>query len=182
MKITRDLTIGEFAALVATHLQTEGIDVVLTGGAVVSIYTDNKYQSNDADFISSVAHQKIATALAKIGFDRKGKDFLHPSTNFFVEFPTGPLAVGGQIIVAEGDITIRGNRLKLLSPTQSVMDRLSGFFHWNDRQGLDQALWIAEKHPIQIAKIKSWARAEGALKPFEEFLRALQNIKPAKRQ
>jgi hypothetical protein len=42
MKISREMTIGEFAALIATYLQSKGISAVLTGGAVVSIYTENK--------------------------------------------------------------------------------------------------------------------------------------------
>jgi hypothetical protein len=34
MKISRKMTIGEFAARVASHLQSKGISTVLTGGAV----------------------------------------------------------------------------------------------------------------------------------------------------
>jgi hypothetical protein len=48
MKISRKMTIGEFAAMIASHLQSQGISTVLTGGAVVSIYTENKYMSYDA--------------------------------------------------------------------------------------------------------------------------------------
>ena len=78
MKISSKLTIGEFAALIATKLREHGIETALSGGAVVSIYTDNKYQSFDADFISPDDNKKIETAMTSLGFKKKGKDFTHP--------------------------------------------------------------------------------------------------------
>jgi len=46
-----EITIGELAAYIAEHLHKGGINVVLTGGSCVSIYTDNRYQSYYLDFI-----------------------------------------------------------------------------------------------------------------------------------
>jgi predicted nucleotidyltransferase len=77
MKISREMTIGEFAAMIATYLQSKGISVVLTGGAVVSIYTENKYMSYDADFISSADQKSISKAMQELGFEKHGKDFKH---------------------------------------------------------------------------------------------------------
>lgn len=175
MKISKEMTIGEFAALVATHLQSKGISTVLTGGAVVSIYTENKYMSYDADFIS-LADQKIITkAMQELGFEKHGKDFTHERTDFFVEFPSGPLAIGNQLIQADTELEFNGNKLKLLSPTQSVMDRLAAYFHWNDLQCLDQAVWIAINQRIQIGEVKKWAEGEGALDKFNIFLETLKS-------
>ena len=170
------MTIGEFAAVVATHLETKGISTVLTGGAVVSIYTDNKYMSNDADFISSTDHKMINTAMQELGFERQGKDFKHSQTDFFVEFPAGSLAIGNAIIKAEAALEFNGNKLRLLSPTQSVMDRLAAYFHWNDLQCLDQAIWIAEKHPINISRIIERAKEEGEEEKLARFLSEVPNI------
>ena len=36
---------------VAVHLKKHGIDTVLVGGSVVSVYTDGAYKSGDLDFI-----------------------------------------------------------------------------------------------------------------------------------
>ena len=41
-KITSKLGIEEIATIVCQALRDTGIDVVLTGGAVVSIYSDNQ--------------------------------------------------------------------------------------------------------------------------------------------
>ncbi len=92
--------------------------------------------------------------MAELGFDRKGKDFVHSGTEFTVEFPTGPVAIGDDAPVApEGQMIVDGVQIVMLSPTQSVMDRLISFFVFNDRQCLDQAIWIAEKHQIDLEKV-----------------------------
>jgi hypothetical protein len=174
MKISRDMTIGEFAAMISTYLQSKGIAVVLTGGAVVSIYTENKYMSYDADFISPADQKSINNAMQELGFKKIGKDFKHEQTDFFVEFPSGPLAIGDELVQAEAELEFKGYKLKLLSPTQSIMDRLAAYFYWNDLQCLDQAVWIAEKQPIKINKVKEWAKREGEESKFNNFLKLLK--------
>lgn len=174
MKISKKLTIGEFAAFVASQLESKGISTVLTGGAVVSIYTENKYMSYDADFISHVDHKTISSVMRELGFEKHGKDFIHKDSDFFVEFPSGPLAIGDELVQAEFQLEFKGNKLKLLSPTQSVMDRLAAYFHWNDLQCLDQAIWITEKQPIKISEIKEWAIREGEEEKFKIFLSRLK--------
>lgn len=174
MKISKKMTIGEFAALVATQLELKGVSTVLTGGAVVSIYTENKYMSYDADFISPADHKIISSVMQELGFEKHGKDFRHKNTDFFVEFPSGPLAIGDELVQADSQLEFNGNKLKLLSPTQSVMDRLSAYFHWNDLQCLDQAIWITEMQPVQISKIREWANREGEEEKFKTFLSGLK--------
>jgi hypothetical protein len=50
------------------------------------------------------------------------------------------------------------------------MDRLAGFYHWNDLQNLDQAVMIAKKHPIKITEIENWSTRENEYKKFKIFL------------
>jgi len=54
------------------------------------------------------------------------------------------------------------------------MDRLAAFYHWKDRQGLEQALLVAREHPIKISKIKSWSISKGMVEKFELFLSQLK--------
>lgn len=51
--------------------------MILTGGAVVFIYSDGKYVSKDADFLSMTDHQNIKQAMFDLGFKNLGKDFYH---------------------------------------------------------------------------------------------------------
>ena len=69
-------------------------------------------------------------------------------------------------------------RLLLLSPTHSVMDRLAGFFHWNDLQNLDQAVMIAKKHSVKIDEIERWSAKENESKKFKIFLNRIAERKP----
>ncbi len=58
MKKVKDMTIGELGAYICSYLEDNGIRVVLSGGACVSIYTDNKYLSEDLDFIEQTSAGK----------------------------------------------------------------------------------------------------------------------------
>ena len=70
MKSIRRMSLGELAAFICTHLRGHGIGCVLTGGGCVSIYTTNRYQSYDLDFVESVPSSRkvIRDALAELGF------------------------------------------------------------------------------------------------------------------
>jgi hypothetical protein len=174
-RITASTGIEELAAIVSVALEAAGISAVLSGGAVVSIYTNNEYRSGDLDFVSLDSAQKIGDALAPLGFRRKGRMFSHPRTALFVEFPPGPLAVGDALIRAREVAEKRtpAGTIRLLTPTQCVMDRLAAYFHWNDAQSLDQAIMVAATQQISLARIDAWAKREGASEKLRKFKQAL---------
>lgn len=153
--------VEEIAALVSEALGAAAIDAVLSGGAVVSIYSDNEYESYDLDFITSHSHAEIGRALAALGFARApGRHFVHPRTRFIVEFPPAPVMVGEQLVTDFAEWKTPAGTIRLLTPTDAVKDRLSAFFHWSDRQALEQAVAIACRQPIDLADIKRWATRE----------------------
>ena len=76
----------------------------------------------------------------------------------------------------EGELKVNNTTIILYSPTQSVMDRLAAWFHWNDRRSLIHDLWIVEKHPINTMKIKRWAAKENSAEKFEIFLSEYKKI------
>lgn len=53
MKTVNKMTQAELAAYVQSHLQTKGISVILSGGAPVAIYSENKYVSADIDLVTT---------------------------------------------------------------------------------------------------------------------------------
>ena len=125
--IRSDTSPLEIAAIVSEALEAAGIVAVLSGGAAVSIYTNNRYQSQDLDFVTSESIPRLAAALAPLGFER-GDDryFRHPNSEFYVEFPPGPPAVGGTIITKWTKLETAFGAIQVLSPTQMAMDRLAG--------------------------------------------------------
>jgi hypothetical protein len=164
-KITNKTTIPELTAIVYDHLTKNGISALLVGGSVVSIYTDNKYESEDLDFISPHDHQEILEVMSKIEFTpqpKGNKNLSHPHCPITVEFPARTAIIGSAPEKVTHEVEINNVKVRMLSPTQSVMDRLAAYIAWKDVQGLDQAEWISERHQVDFEKIKRWAKVEGA--------------------
>jgi len=168
--INNKTTIEELAIVVCDALLKKDINTVLTGGAVVSIYSNNEYVSSDLDFISYGDDKKIKEVMKELGFTMKeGRYYTHPKTKLFVEFPPPPLAVGNTPIKKVAEIKKRGKILKLLTPTQCVMDRLAAYFFWDDLQCLEQAIQVAQKHPVNLREIRKWAKEDDVLDKFNIF-------------
>ena len=91
--ITPDTSMLEIAVLVSEALEAAGISAVLGGGGAVSQYSDNEYMTTDLDFITIERNKTIAPVVAKLGFTLEGKDFHHPKSRYFLEFPPGYPAV-----------------------------------------------------------------------------------------
>lgn len=166
MAITRETSAVELAALVSQTLEAAGIMATLSGGGAVSIYTQNQYQSSDLDFVTSARRDLLAAALAPLGFGaaRDGRHFTHPNTVLFVEFPAGPLEFGDRIVHHEDipRIETQWGPLRVITPTQCVMDRLAAFWHWNDRQAWDQAVLVASHQPVDFDELAACAASEAA--------------------
>lgn len=175
-KVTPKTSIENLAALVSQALIDAGIDAVLTGGAAVSIYTRNQYESADLDFISMARRDEIETVMAGLGFKRVGRIYTHSQTHLFIEFPAGPLAIGDLLISPSETATKRTKHgaIRLLTPTQCAMDRLAAYFHWNDLQSLDQAVMVARRQKVSYRAIRAWAEREGMLEPFGVFVARLK--------
>lgn len=118
MAITADTSPLELAALVSQALAEAGITAVLSGGAAVSVYTENKYVSDDLDFVTSERVPRLAAALGPLGFVRReGRYFVHPDTPYFVEFPPGPPAVGSTVLTEWDELKTEYGSIPILSPT-----------------------------------------------------------------
>lgn len=168
--ISKDMPVAALAALVCQGLADHGIDAVLTGGAVVTIYSENEYRSDDLDFICTARQKDLIHAMASLGFKPdKGRYFVHPDTDLFIEFPAPPLAIGNEPVTQVAEQQLPTGMLKLLTPTQCVMDRLAAFYHWNDPQARRQAAMVAARHPIDWAEVERWSRGEGALEKYRTF-------------
>lgn len=178
MKITKATPLKDLALYICMHLKENKIDAVLTGGAVVSIYTENKYQSYDLDFISYSSQQELIKVMKNICFTyQKNRYFTHPDTDYFVEFPPPPVSIGNKPIHNFNEIIEESGYLKLLTPTHSVMDRLASYYFWNDYQSLEQAIMICLNQNVDFGEIKEWSIEENSNKKYEEFLFLLEKKK-----
>jgi hypothetical protein len=171
MKAISQMSLGELAAYVCSHLDGRGIKVVLSGGGCVAIYASDKYSSMDLDFIDRLhaTRRKLKEVLSEIGFTEQNRYFTHPDTPFFLEFPSGPLAVGSEPVAVVEELHLETGSLRLLSPTDCVKDRLAAFYYWNDRQCLQQAIWVALARQVDWEEIERWSRVEGEMEKFHLF-------------
>lgn len=170
-----DLAREELAALVCATLDRHGVRVVLSGGGAASIYAPNPYESMDLDFIAVGLSRKVDSAMHELGFAKqRQRHWTHPETRFWVEFPPGPVQVGDEVLHAFAERTTAFGTLRILTPTDCVLDRLAWFYYARDEQGLEQAVAVAAAHAIDLERVERWSARERKSAEFERFRTLLQ--------
>jgi hypothetical protein len=188
-EITDKTTLHELATNVSDALHDAGIVATLSGGAAASIYTDNRYVSVDLDFVTVAQIDELKSVLEPLGFKHTGHPrmsvFDHPATNWYLEFPPAPLSFGGTYVdPANGSVmpTRLGN-LRIISPTQSVMDRLIAAAAWHEPQSLELAVLVAtcQTKNIDWNDLNEWVVREGIAHDKEviEFYESLDRPVPS---
>jgi len=170
----KKISLEDLAGLISDELKKSGIEAILVGGACVTIYSSNRYQSHDLDFVSYEDLRKIKKVLTEIGFKESGKSFYHDHCKWIVEFVAPPVAVGKEIISKFKTMKVPTGSIKMIRAEDSVKDRLASYFYWNDRQGVEQAIDICLECKIDIKEVKKWAQNEGFKDKFEKFVEKLK--------
>ncbi len=180
-KLTAKTSLADLAGIVSEKLRSKGISTILVGGGVVSIYTDNRYESGDLDFVVEqflVRKGVVDSAMAELGFQRdKSRVYLHPECRYAIDFSPPPAAIGNQIVKDPAEFKAKTGIVRLLTPTQSVMDRLAAYYHFDDLQGLNQAVLIVSGHRVDLKKVAAWSESEGHVERHAVFLQRLKNLK-----
>jgi len=167
--ITKKTTLIELAAIISAALEDAGITATLSGGAAVSIYTDNQYESFDLDFVTAALVNELKMTLEPLGFQHTGRPrlsvFEHPHSRWYLEFPPAPLSFGGTYVDPSDCklIDTRSGSLRIITPTHSIMDRLIAAAAWNEPQSLEQAVLVAESQASKVnwSAIDVWVGREG---------------------
>lgn len=93
--ITSETTMTELAAIVSEAPATAGIVATLSGRSAVFAYTENRYESEDLDFVTTALLDELKPVLEPLGFVHTGSPrlslFEHPTTRWYLEFPPAPL-------------------------------------------------------------------------------------------
>jgi hypothetical protein len=179
MKPVKEMSQAELAAYIHSILREHGIDVVLSGGASVVIYSEGKYVSMHIDLVNAhfAKDRDIEKVMHGIGFSRIGRHFEHPDTDYDVEFPPGSLTIRDRVVESILELTYETGTLRVLSPTECVMDRLSHYYHWGDRQCLVQAEMVAARNQIDLNAVMNWSESEGNLEAFNQIRNRLKSNK-----
>jgi hypothetical protein len=181
--IDESSTLEDVCFEVGSALDRFSIRGVLTGGSAAAVYASAVYTSLDADFVlaNSPERKQIEAALAEVGYapSAAAGTYEHPRSKFTIDFPKGPLAVGGDYVKETAVLERGAMRLRILTPTDCVRDRLAAFYYWNDYTSLNAAVGVARAHVDQIdfALLREWTEREGGPPPldfgpkFKEFLK-----------
>jgi hypothetical protein len=143
--------------------------------AAVTIYSNNAYLSRDLDFVTSAMIDDLKPVLERLGFEHAGvprlSQFSHTRVEWYVEFPPSPLTFGNLHVNPEdcAVIELPVGKLRIITPTQSVMDRLAAAYAWKDAQSRDQAIMVAVNQDIDWKALRTWFANEGESE--EEFRR-----------
>ena len=187
-KINQTTTMKDLAAIVSEALDAAGIVATLSGGSAVSAYTENRYESEDLDFVTAALLEELKPVLEPLGFVHTGSPrlsvFEHPATRWYLEFPPAPLTFGGTYIDASDCAVLptpAGN-IRVITATHSVMDRLIAAASWHDVPSLEQAVLVAthQSEAIDWKQVDEWVEAEGIATAREviEFYRAINRTPP----
>ena len=165
MSIDSSTSLEELAVLVSTALSEAGVIATLSGGAAVSIYSENAYESADLDFVTFEGNKRLAEIIKKLGFTKYqgSRLFEHPESEWLVEFPPGPLGFGDTVIDAS-DLPLlqtKYGELRIITPTLSVLDRLAAYCYHSDSQTWDQAIEVSKRQSIDWSYVYQWAQNEG---------------------
>jgi hypothetical protein len=176
LKAVRDMSQGELAAYVDTRLKEKGVEVVLSGGASVAIYSNHMYVSKDIDFVDRyfMDHEAVREVMIELGFERVGKHYHHSDTDYYIDFVSGPPSIGREPISEIVELSLGTGTVRVITATDCVRDRLAAFFYFDDRQALEQAILVAQANEVDLEVIAKWAQDEAEVEKYEEFARRLR--------
>jgi hypothetical protein len=184
--ITRQTKREELAAIVCAHLEAAGIDVVLVGGSVAALYSDEKYVTYDLDLVTWKPIAQTKLALAELGFVLNGRIASHAESDFVLDMVSSTVMIGHKYISDDLLVTRETSygSFKLLSALDCALDRLAAFYHYDDRQGLEQAVMVTHLQRVSLGDIEGWSKEEGRRQStgpgafrakFDEFRRAVES-------
>ena len=90
----------------------------------------------------------------------------------FLERP--PLGIGEDNNIVADEVEVDGEIIKIYSPTDCVKDRLASYIHFKAPECLDQAVLVAQIHPVKLDEIKAWCVGEKGESQWEDFISRLK--------
>lgn len=170
-----NISIKDLAGYISKILRQEGIELILVGGACVTIYSKNRYQSHDLDFVTYEDLRKVKKVLKNTGFTARNRYFCRENCPWIIEFVAPPVAVGNQPVKEYSQLRTRYGTVKMLRPEDSIKDRLASYYHWDDEQSLNQAISICmEFSKINFRELQKWSANENSLVKYKKFLSELK--------
>jgi len=170
------------AAYICTRLKEKGIDVVLSGGSCMEIYTNSNFSSYDIDFIANPAYtaKQIEKIMLNLGFEKtQSRYFKYENNPNYIEFPSGPVSLGNEFPKKFDELKTHVGTLTLLTATDCIKDRLCALVYHNGKECFNQAIAVAHLNEIDEENLVDWAKKEDKLmiEKVDNLLRNLTLLK-----
>lgn len=156
------------ASVIAEALRSVGQDPILVGGAAVEFYTQGEYSTADIDMVT-FGGPKVVQMMSELGFERKGKDFVHPTLDLYVEFPGESLGPTQKYDIVQLD----QRSLKVISTEDLIIDRLCSYKFWKSAIDGLNAMMLLEQADIDTGRLLDRAKEEDV----EDALQAVKEIR-----
>lgn len=157
-------------ALIDELVQRLGFRAIVIGGLAVEFWTHGAYATSDIDLY--LPHGPAVDALvAELGFEKRGRHWVHDAADLFVEAPASFPAAGEE--VAEVELA-NGARVLLLSAEDMLLYRLEEFVGTGHRDAASQAASLLGTDGLDRRRLEERLEAVGlaAALPAIEAVRA----------
>lgn len=141
------------AAIITELLEQQNIQPIIVGGLSVEIYTLNGYTTNDIDFVLD-GYDKAKEILFSLGFEKVGKDWIHPEIGISIEIPDNYLAGDYEKVTT---VPIGNRKVNVIGIEDIILDRLRAAVHWKSAQDREWGyrLFLMYYEDIDLDYIKS---------------------------
>lgn len=155
VRIRRNISRTELAALVCRVLKDAGDSPTLVGGSAASIYTNEVYVSDDLDIVSYKDKRIIRPVMQNLGFVEKGSYWEHPETNLLIQFVAPPTMIGNKYVSKPARLRTVAGTLPIISALDSACDRLAWYLS-GDAESLEHCVNIIVTQKVPLSQIKAW--------------------------
>lgn len=115
----------EIIAILAEALKPHQLKPILVGGAAVEFYTRGGYTTGDIDLVAP-GGRALAETMRALGFLKRGKDWVNDELEICIEYWADTLGPDEEF----NEILYRGQRLRIISMEDLIVDRLCAFKWW----------------------------------------------------
>lgn len=155
----------EVAAQATSILERAGIAVAVVGGSAITSYVPEIYTSKDIDFaaINGASRRAFTEALAPLGFSPRGRDFVHPESEFTLDLVADTPYIDQRPITEFETLKTPYGPVRVYRFQDAIADRIAAFLHWGDSQSLD----VAEQAVRVRAKLINWRQLSATLRKLD---------------
>ncbi|MBW8349815.1 hypothetical protein K0H71_10190 [Bacillus sp. IITD106] len=118
------------AAIFTELMEQRNVMPIIVGGLSVEIYTLNGYTTHNIDFVLD-GYDIAKNVLDSLGFEKVGKDWIHPEIGISIEIQDNYLAGDyGKVTT----VPVGTRKINVIGIEDIILDRLRAAVHWKSAQ------------------------------------------------